>query len=153
MLLQRCFEAHWPVSTKKDKVFTISDVLILLSRIGSPCFAAWSSATSRILMPDLWSRSLATRTTQHLSLMPDLWSGSLATRTTGQASTVAADAGPLVRVACDPDHWSGIRCRLPDFWSGSLATRTTGQATTAGAGPLVRVASDPDHWSGNSRCR
>ena len=41
-------------------------------------------------------------------LMPDLWSGSLATRTTGQAS--AADAGPLVRVVCDTDHWSGIRC-------------------------------------------
>ena len=41
-------------------------------------------------------------------LMPDLWSGSLATRTIGQASVV--DAGPMVRVACDPDHWAGIRC-------------------------------------------
>ena len=57
--------------------------------------------------------------------MPDLWPGSLATRTTGQAT--AADAGPLVRVACDPDHWSGI----------SRGCRTCGQGRLR-RGPLVR---------------
>ena len=74
--------------------------------------------------------------------MPDLWSGSLATKTIGQASVV--NAGPMVRVACDPDHWSGI----------SRGCRTTGQASAVDAGPVVRVACDPDHWSGIRRgCR
>ena len=88
------------------------------------------SDRGRGLMPDLWSGSLATRTTGQASaagcrtsgqgrlrpgplvrpqlLVPDLWSGSLLTRTTGQATAVAVDAGLLVRVACDPDHGSGI---------------------------------------------